>query len=241
MVTRRCTDGARRLLAGRAVGLLLLGHVGPGSRLKPRPFGEAMADHLGRGRVGSLLDILTQESNAGRSRGVPEPKGRSSAYKHPLLFNVDEEATRKRNDFRRRLWRSVLMASTHGTASRPAATRLMAQGPRPLGPRNQEECVVAQNANAPTLTREPLHDPPAESVTRTRSRLVPLARFLIIFIAGVVATLAWQSWSGAAREAIRGAAREAICPKAAPVAQDAPDKTSTPASSPPRPAPPSVH
>ena len=97
MVTRRCTDGARRLLAGRAVGLLLLGHVGPGSRLKPRPFGEAMADHLGRGRVGSLLDILTQESNAGRSRGVPEPKGRSSAYKHPLLFNVDEEATRKRN------------------------------------------------------------------------------------------------------------------------------------------------
>src|SRR6266853_4164504 len=69
---------------------------GPGSRLKPRPFGEAMADHLGRGRVGSLLDILTQESNAGRSRGVPEPKGRSSAYKHPLLFNVDEEATRKR-------------------------------------------------------------------------------------------------------------------------------------------------
>jgi hypothetical protein len=46
--------------------------------------------------VGSLLDILTQESNAGRSRGVPEPKGRSSAYKHPLLFNVDEEATRKR-------------------------------------------------------------------------------------------------------------------------------------------------
>jgi len=84
-------------IAGRAVGLLLLGHVGPGSRLKPRPFGEAMADHLGRGRVGSLLDILTQESNAGRSRGVPEPKGRSSAYKHPLLFNVDEEATRKRN------------------------------------------------------------------------------------------------------------------------------------------------
>jgi hypothetical protein len=27
-----------------------------------------------------------------------------------------------------------LMTSTHGTASRPAATRLMAQGPRPLGP-----------------------------------------------------------------------------------------------------------
>src|SRR5258708_37172979 len=99
------------------------------------------------------------------------------------------------------------MASPHASASGRAGKRLMAQGPRTLGPRNQEECVVDQNANAPTLTREPLHDPPAESVTRTRSRLVPLARFLIIFIAGVVATLAWQSWSGAAREAIRGAAR----------------------------------
>src|SRR5258706_13014945 len=133
------------------------------------------------------------------------------------------------------------MASTHGTASRPAATSLMAQGPRQLGPRNQEECVVAQNANAPTLIREPLHDPRAESVTRTRSRLVPLARFLIIFIAGVVATLAWQSWSGAAREAIGGAARGTICPKAAPVSPNAPDQNPTPSSSPPQAPPHSGH
>jgi hypothetical protein len=63
----------------------------------------------------------------------------------------------------------------------------------------------------------------------------------MIFIAGVVATLAWQSWSGAAKEAIRGAAREAICPQAAPVAQNAPDKTSTPLSSPAKPVPQSMH
>jgi len=35
MVTRRCTDGARRLLAGCAVGLLLLWHGGPREYLSP--------------------------------------------------------------------------------------------------------------------------------------------------------------------------------------------------------------
>jgi hypothetical protein len=62
----------------------------------------------------------------------------------------------------------------------------------------------------------------------------------MIFIAGIVATLVWQSWSGAAKEALRIAAREAICPQAAPVAQDTPDKTSTPLSSPAKPVPQSV-
>jgi hypothetical protein len=59
----------------------------------------------------------------------------------------------------------------------------------------------------------------------------------LIFIAGVVATLAWQSRIGEAKEAVRGAAREAICPK---VAQDTPDKTSLPLSSPGKPVPPPV-
>jgi hypothetical protein len=63
----------------------------------------------------------------------------------------------------------------------------------------------------------------------------------MIFTAGVVATLAWQSWSGAAKEAIRGAAREAICPLAAPIAQGTPDKTSTPLSSPAKALPQSMH
>jgi hypothetical protein len=43
-----------------------------------------MADHLGRGRVGSLLDILTQESNAGCSRGVPEPGATKSKHADAL-------------------------------------------------------------------------------------------------------------------------------------------------------------
>ena len=69
---------------------------------------------------------------------------------------------------------------------------------------------MAQNANAPTPIRDPLHepparDPPAKPVTRVRSwlhRLVPFAfvRFLMIFFIGVVATLAWQSYERAARK-----------------------------------------
>jgi hypothetical protein len=107
---------------------------------------------------------------------------------------------------------------------------------------------VAQTANAPTLVGRtphdlppaPARDPPAVPVRRARSRLLPFTRVLMIFIAGIIATLAWQSWIGEAKEAIRGAAREAICPKAAPVAQDIPDKTSPPLPSPARPMP-SVH
>jgi hypothetical protein len=59
---------------------------------------------------------------------------------------------------------------------------------------------VAQNANAPTPIRDPLHEPPARDrpakpVTRVRSwlnKLVPFVfvRFLMIFFIGVVATLA---------------------------------------------------
>jgi hypothetical protein len=103
---------------------------------------------------------------------------------------------------------------------------------------------VAQNANAPTLAGKPLNDPPraraldppAEPVRRSRSRLVAFIRFLLIFIAGIAATLAWQSWIGEAKEAVRGAAREAICPQ---VAQDTPDKTPSPLSSPGKSMPPS--
>ena len=107
---------------------------------------------------------------------------------------------------------------------------------------------MAQNANAPTLVGKPPHDlsqapardPPAEPVRRARPRLAPFTRFLMIFIAGIVATLAWQSWVGEAEQAIRGAAREAICPKASPVAQDTPDGTSLPLPSPGKPVS-SVH
>lgn len=114
---------------------------------------------------------------------------------------------------------------------------------------------MAQDENAPPLTQEPLRDlseppardPPTNQVMHARSRLVPFAfvRFLIIFVAGVIATLAWQSWGGAALKAIDGAAREAICPRGAPVAQDNPDMTSAPSPSPAKPVPPtrtpSVH
>jgi len=75
----------------------------------------------------------------------------------------------------------------------------------------REDVSVAQNANAPTPIRDQLHDhpardPPVKPVIRARSwlnTLVPLAfvRFLVIFLIGVVATLAWQSYGRAAREA----------------------------------------
>jgi len=116
--------------------------------------------------------------------------------------------------------------------SQPFAKEITTQGPHPLGPGNQEEGVMAQHENAPPLTQEPgydlsepaAHDPSADQITYARSRFRPL----IIFIAGVVATLVWQSWGQAALDAIDGAAKEAICPRAAPVAQDNHDVTSAP-------------
>jgi hypothetical protein len=97
------------------------------------------------------------------------------------------------------------------------------QRPYPLGPPNQKERMMAQHANTPSLTQEPPRelselpgrDPPANQVMHVRSRPVSFAfvRVLIIFFAGVVATLAWQSWGGAALKAIGGAAEDAICPR----------------------------
>jgi hypothetical protein len=97
------------------------------------------------------------------------------------------------------------------------------QRPYPLGPPNQKERMMAQHANTPPLTQEPprelselpARDPPANQVMHVRSRPVSFAlvRVLIIFFAGVVATLAWQSWGGAALKAIGGAAEDAICPR----------------------------
>jgi hypothetical protein len=115
--------------------------------------------------------------------------------------------------------------------------------------RLERRCVVPQNANAPTLVGKPLYDAPqaptreqpVEPATRPRSWLVPFTRYLMIFAAGIVATLVWQSWSGTAKEALRVAAREAICPQATPVAQGTPDKTSTPLSLPAKPLPQSAH
>ena len=85
---------------------------------------------------------------------------------------------------------------------------------------------MAQNANAPTPIRDPLHEPPARDlpakpVTRVRSwlhRLVPFAflRVLMIFLIGIVATLAWQSYGRAAR----GVIASWLAP--GPVAQAAP-------------------
>jgi hypothetical protein len=99
------------------------------------------------------------------------------------------------------------------------------QGPHPLGPANQKERMMAQHANTPPLTQEPprqrselpTRDPPANQVMHVRSRRISFAfvRFLIIFFAGVVATLTWQSWGGAALKAIGGAAEDAICPRSA--------------------------
>jgi hypothetical protein len=119
------------------------------------------------------------------------------------------------------------------------------QGSHPLGPANQdadqEEGAMAQQENAPPLTQAPGPDasePPApdahaNQLTYARAGLVPFdfVRPLIIFIAGVVATLIWQSWGGAAVDAIDGAAREAICPRATGVAQDNPDMVSPPSPS----------
>jgi hypothetical protein len=86
---------------------------------------------------------------------------------------------------------------------------------------------VAQNANAPTPIRDLLHepparDPPARPVTRARSslgRLIPfaLARFLMIFFIGVVATLAWQSYGSEARKAIAGWLAPGPVAQAAPI------------------------
>jgi hypothetical protein len=110
------------------------------------------------------------------------------------------------------------------------AKELTTQGPQALGPANREEAVMAQHAHAPEVTQEPgrdlseppAADPPANQETYTRSRFHPL----IIFLAGVLATLTWQSWGGIALDAIDGAAKEAICPRAAAVAQDNHDMTS---------------
>jgi hypothetical protein len=112
------------------------------------------------------------------------------------------------------------------------AKELTTQGPHALGPANQEESVMAQHENASPATQEPgrdlseppARDPPANQVADTRPRFRPL----IIFLAGVVATLVWQSWSGVALDAIGSAAQEAVCPRAAPAAQDNREMTSPP-------------
>jgi hypothetical protein len=125
--------------------------------------------------------------------------------------------------------------------SQLVAKEITTQGPHPLGPANQEEGVMAQHENAPPPGQEsgpdpsepPARDPTANQITYARSRLVPFAfvRPLIIFFAGVVATLVWQSWGGAAVDAIDGAAREAICRRATPVAQDNHEMMSAPSPS----------
>jgi hypothetical protein len=115
--------------------------------------------------------------------------------------------------------------------SQPIAKEITTQGPDPLGAANQEEGVMARQENAPPLTQEPsgdLSEPPARDpasnqVTYARSWFRPL----IIFIAGVVATLVWQSWGGLAFDTIGGAAKEAICP----VTQGNHDVTSAPSPS----------
>jgi hypothetical protein len=119
------------------------------------------------------------------------------------------------------------------------AKEITTQEPHPGGPANQDDGIMAQHENVPPLMEEPggdpseplaCGDPPANQVTYARSRLVPSAfvRPLIIFIAGVVATLVWQSWGWGAVDAIDGAASEAICPRATGVAQDNHDMTSAP-------------
>jgi hypothetical protein len=121
------------------------------------------------------------------------------------------------------------------------AKEITTQEPHPRGPANQEDGIMLQHENVPPLTEEPGRDPseppacdqPANQATYARSRLVPFAfvRPLIIFIAGVVATLVWQSWGGAAVDAIDDAASETICPRATGVAQDNHDMTSAPSQS----------
>jgi hypothetical protein len=132
-----------------------------------------------------------------------------------------------------RAWSWLSKLSSHARAAklrlamraRSWLSKHTIQGSHPLGPANQKERMMAQHANTPPLTQEssrelsglPARDPPANQVTHVRSRLVSFTfvRFLIIFFAGVVATLAWQSWGGAALKAIGGAAEDAICPRSA--------------------------
>jgi hypothetical protein len=133
--------------------------------------------------------------------------------------------------------------------SRPFPPEAGFQEPGPLGATNHAENLGASNANAPTGVQDPEQDPQESPAPLTRARswlkkLVSFIRFLMIFFIGFVAALAWQSYGRATLEAIDGAAREAICPPAAPQAQDtpdiqdAPDKASGPLPSPVRPAPP---
>ena len=72
-------------------------------------------------------------------------------------------------------------------------------------------------------SERPLHSSSRNLSTSARSwlkKLVPLARFLVIFFGGVAATLAWQSYSGAAREAIASLSPRLgwLAPAAAPAA-----------------------
>jgi len=64
-----------------------------------------------------------------------------------------------------------------------------------------------------------------------------LGRVLITFCIGVAATLAWQSYSGAAREMIAGSFPQLgwLAPQAAPIAQTAPDMIAPAASTVPSP------
>jgi hypothetical protein len=128
------------------------------------------------------------------------------------------------------------------------------QGPHPLGQANQKEGMMAQSENAAPLTQEPprelselpARNPPTNQVKHARLRLVSFAfvRFLSIFIAGVVVTLAWESWGGAALKAIDGAAKVAICARSTG-SQEKPDMTLAPSPSPAKPVlptrTPSVH
>ncbi len=109
--------------------------------------------------------------------------------------------------------------------SQPIAKEITTQGPDPLGAANQEEGVMARQENAPPLTQEPGRDPSEPPARDPASR--SWFRPLIIFIAGVVATLVWQYWGGLALDTIGGAAKEAICP----VTQGNHDATSAPSPS----------
>jgi hypothetical protein len=118
--------------------------------------------------------------------------------------------------------------------SQQFAKEITTQGPHPLGPSNQEEGILAEHENAPPLTQEPgrdLAEPPARDPPNQVTYVPWRFRPLLIFLAGVITTLVWQSWGGAALDAIDGAAKEAICPRTAPVAQDNHDVTSVPSPS----------
>jgi len=78
-------------------------------------------------------------------------------------------------------------------------------------------------------TEPPLHPTELNLVTRVRSwldKLVPFAfaRYLMIFFIGVVATVAWQSYGGAARLMIANSSPHFawLAPQTSPVAQTAP-------------------